>query len=78
MQDNHRDAEFVTIIASTQEQAAAAFKLQGLDQAGFAIVGPIGRHRISFVDGVGHLDRVGEDMFAATFRRIRNSAQTQQ
>lgn len=70
--------EFVTVIAASQELVTAQFKQQGLDAAGFMIVGPVAHHRITFVNDVGHLDTTGGDLFAATFRRARPAHADQQ
>ena len=65
------NVEYVTVVAASQELVTAQFKAQGLDAAGFLIVGPVAPHRITFVNDIGHLDTRDGDLFAATFRRAR-------
>lgn len=60
--------EYVTIFAPSAGEAMAQFKAQGLDREGYAIAGPIGRHRTALVDTEG-ASAIGPEGIAATFRR---------
>lgn len=63
--------EYITIIARTVADAMRQFKAKGLDQLGFAIVGPVNKHHFSLAEG-GDTTREmfeGTPMIAATFRR---------
>jgi SLT domain-containing protein len=62
--------EYVTIIAATPGAAMAQFKARGLAAEGYAIAGPIGRHRFALVAESGTEELfAGTDLVAATFSR---------
>lgn len=62
--------EYLTIIAPSAGAVMAQFKALGLSAQGYAIVGRIGEHRISLVDGAGSIELLsGGGMVAATFAR---------
>lgn len=68
--DSTNTEDFVTIIAASTAQAMEQYKAQGLDQLGYSITGPVGRHRFSLVDGSGSSELfAGQDLIAATFSR---------
>ena len=62
--------EYITIIAATAAAAMAQFKARGLAAEGYAITGPVGRHRFALAAGdESHELFAGAGMVAATFRR---------
>jgi hypothetical protein len=62
--------DYVTIIAPSIAEAMAQFRARGLAAAGYAIVGPVDRHRFTLATGTGSIDLFAESpMVAATFRR---------
>ena len=68
--------EFVTIIASTTEEAMHQFTAQGLDQLGFHIAGRVGPHRFALANGLCADELFpGQSLVAATFSRRMPAAQ---
>jgi len=71
--DNRQNTqdEYITIIARTVADAMRQFKAKGLDQLGFAIVGPVDKHQFSLADGTDTARDMfeGAPMIAATFKR---------
>lgn len=63
--------QYITIIARTVADAMRQFKARGLDQEGYAIVGPVDKHRFALADGENASTDMfeGAQMIAATFRR---------
>jgi hypothetical protein len=69
--------EYVTLMAPSQELVTAEFARQGLGQQGYAIIGPIGRHRVTLMDDAGSHPEPGREMFTATYRREQDTSQRQ-
>ncbi len=76
--DQHPSArldEYVTIIAPSLAAVMGQFRARGLGALGFAITGPVARHRFAYAtEGETHRQENqemfgGEPMVAATFRR---------
>ncbi|ODT75592.1 MAG: hypothetical protein ABS76_33815 [Pelagibacterium sp. SCN 64-44] len=62
--------EYITIIAPSANEVMAQFKARGLDAAGYAIAGRIGRHQFTLVGGAEAQELFsGAGMIAATFSR---------
>lgn len=65
--------EYVTIIAPSFGAVMGQFRARGLARLGFAITGPVARHRFAFAGqerGEGSAEMFGGvAMVAATFRR---------